>query len=263
MKLENKDYGLHQVAIGIKTFLRDELLINAIRAIRETMPEVQLIIADDGRSSMQKAITYCQLMNGGHEVIMLPFDSGFGAKSNVIAKACERPYLLIGSDDFDFRYARSGIERLYQTLNSNPHIAIASGRVNTRKYEFDLQDLGDTIVETPVDDSGTNPLLTVDLTVNYSLIRKEVFQKVSWDNDVKIGGGEHGAFFIDCMRAGFQTAWVRGVNIDEQPMPALHAEYMKYRRRALSPDRPCFEKRGIKKYILGNGQVDYVSPDSN
>ena len=253
-----------RVSIGVKTFLRDKLLFNTISNIRAYLPDVQIIIADDGDSSSEKTEVYNYLRKQEHEVIVLPFDSGFGMKSNVIASACKRPYLLIGSDDFDFTWqACQGIERLCQTLDNNPHISIASGRVNNRKYEFDLQDLGDTIIETPVDDSGTNPLLIVDLTVNYSLIRKEVFQKVCWDDDVKIGGGEHGAFFVDCMRAGIQTAWVRGVNIDEQPMPAIHARYMKYRRRALMWERPCFEKRGIKKYILGNGQVDYVSPDSN
>ena len=51
-------------------------------------------------------------------------------------------------------------------------------------------------------------------------------------------------------------AYVLGVNITTQCKPDP-SEYRPYRARAGNPARPCFVKRGIKTYILGDGRVDY------
>lgn len=255
------------ISIGIKTFLRDEQLFNTIQAVRTNLPGAQLIVADCGDPTEEKDGIYADLERAGHKTIQLDFDAGFGAMSNAIAGALQRPYLLIGSDDFDFSTleARHGIERLEQTLHFNPDFNIASGRVNNNPYEFFLREKEGVVTE--VDAGCDRPNYwegircglvhaIVDLTVNYSMIRKEVFQKVTWDADVKIGGGEHAAFFIDCKRAGLKTVYVNGVNINEQPV-RNSGRYKLYRNRAQTPERPCFVRRGIKKYVCGNGVVDY------
>lgn len=261
-------HSLEDVTVGVKTFLRPELLVYAVGGIQTTLYGSRIIVADDGKVDWTDQDFYDELIRSGpHKVITLPFDSGFGMKSNAIADALETKYLLVGSDDFDFApmSVRHGVEKLVRVLDSYPDFAVASGRVNNRPYEFNLQDNGDVIIEHPVDvdkssyweDVRCQALcMKVDLTVNYSLIRREVFEKVRWDDDVKIGGGEHGAFFVDVKRAGFNVMWVRDVNIDEQ-RHLRNPEYMRYRNRARGPERPCFVRRGIKKYVLGTGQVDY------
>jgi hypothetical protein len=166
----------------------------------------------------------------------------------------------MGSDDFDFTpKAAEGVERLQEVLDLCSEVDIASGKVNNRFYEFELIDKGDTIIERPVSRFYTTECLWCihcDLTVNYFLARNKVFDRIRWDDDVKIGGGEHGAFFVDCKRAGFKTVNVPSVNIDEQQI-RNSARYNEFRNRARNPERPCFVKRGIKKYVLGNGQIDY------
>ena len=253
--------NLSCISVAIKTFLRDDKLLNAVHEIRRTMPDARMIIADDGEMTEEKDGLYAELIREGHQVLVLPYDSGFGLKSNVIVDALQTPYVLIASDDFDFSSSlvREGIERLVEILKSNPDIDIASGRVNHTPYEFDLIDQGSRIVEVPVvvDIKRAQQLFVpCDLTVNYSLIRQEVFNHVRWDNDVKIGGGEHGSFYLDCKRAGIQTVWVPGVNINEQKTPDSQ-RYRQFRNRARSSERPCFDKRSIRKYVLGNGQTDY------
>jgi hypothetical protein len=96
----------------------------------------------------------------------------------------------------------------------------------------------------------------VDLTVNYSLIRRQVFEKIRWETDVKIGGAEHGAQFLKLKRAGFKTVFVPNVNINESQIKSS-PRYNMYRRRACAPERPCFDRIGVRKYTLGNGQIDY------
>lgn len=251
---------LSKVSIGIKTFLRDSHLFDAIVGIRATMPEVEMVIADDGRLTEDKAKLYEELKSEGHVVSVMLFDSGFGYKSNWIAQHFRREYLLIASDDFDFRPPSvvRGIEKLVDVLDKTD-ADIASGRVNGYPYEFDLEDLGDKIIEHPTKvPSGPEVpwFIQCDLTVNYSLMKRRVFEKVGWDDDVKIGGGEHGALFVDAKRAGLKTIYVPGVSISTQRKPDPQ-EYKPYRQRALRPERPCFKKRGIKTYILGSGTVDY------
>lgn len=255
-----EELSLPDVSISLKTFLRDEKAMTAINDIRRVMPEVQIIVADDGECDLKKEELYYDIQEEGHIVHRLLFDSGFGYKSNIIARSLQRPYLLIGSDDFLFDWsAREGIKKLVEVLDNNPDVDIASGRLNNRPYEFNLIDGGDVITEVPVDTSHLHESLyyvECDLTVNFSLMRKRVFDRVRWDGTVKIGGGEHGAFFLDCKRAGFKTVWVPGVNISEQPGRDSQ-RYREFRNRANSPERPCFKSRGIKRYVLGNGQVDW------
>ena len=248
------------IAIGIKTFLRDEHLYNAVKGILHTLPGAQIIIADDGRMTPAKSLFYARLRESGHVTGYLPYDSGFGFKSNWIVQSNTRPYLLIGSDDFDFTQdVAEGILKLQSVLDNNPEISIASGRVRNRSYEFLLEEKGGVVKEHPIDvdiNGRGQSFIECDLTVNYSLIRREVFKFVRWDDDVKIGGGEHGSWFLDVKRAGFKVAYVPGVNINEQNR-ASSQEYRKYRARANSPERPCFGRRGIKCYVLGDGRVDY------
>jgi hypothetical protein len=252
-----------KISIGIKTFLRDEQLFNTIHAIQDNLSNAKMIIADCGDHTEEKDGVYADLAREGHHTIQLPFDAGFGAMSNAIADVLDRPYLLIGSDDFDFstQDVRQGIKLLQEVLDDYPYVDIASGRVNNNPYEFELLDEGHTVTELPLDFIDKHRIqylryVKCDLTVNYSLIHEDVFDKVRWDDDVKIGQGEHGAFFVDCKRAGLVTVYVPGANINEQ-LVRNSARYNEYRNRARSPERACFVKRGIKKYVLGNGIIDY------
>ena len=128
-----------RISIGIRTFLRDEKLLRCVDSILRTMPDAHLIIADDGEPSDTKSIYYEGLEAIGHKVICLPFDSGFGHKSNAIINNLERDFLLVGSDDFDFSAPDVvvGISKMLATLDAHPELSIVSGRLRNRgTYEF-------------------------------------------------------------------------------------------------------------------------------
>lgn len=247
------------MTIGIKSFLRFEKLKVALTGIQNCLPECRVIVADDsGRTGLLATLPTDASQ---YTVVTTSFDCGFGHKSNQIADRTDTKYLLIGSDDFDFNspLVRSGVEHLVDVLDQNDGIDIASGRVNARPYEFNLLDEGDQVTELPITVNHADikrGLMYCGLTVNFFLMRTNVYPAVHWDDDVKIGGGEHGAFFLDCKRAGIVTVYVLDVNIQTQP-GRDSIEYMIFRNRALAPERPCFDKRGIKKYVLGDGTVDY------
>lgn len=257
---------LSRISILIKCFLRDQHAAEAIGGCLASMPEARLIVVDDGIPSPTKAQLYAGLRANGHVVLELPYDSGFGAKSNAaIDPAQARPYMLVGADDFSFQppSVRQGIEKLVAVLDGEPLLSIASGRVNNVKYEGWLDDYGDRVRERYIDYSQphqTNGVVwhPCDLTVNYSLIRSSVLgpEKLHWFSNVKIGGGEHGAFFVVAKRLGYAVAYVPGVNICEQSGKPTDIRYPSYRGRASQPGRQAFKEIGVREYVLFDGTVE-------
>lgn len=254
-----------RVCVLVKTFLRDGYLLKTVEGIQKNMRSAKIVIVDDGKESSFKISWYATLRRQGHLCQWMPFDSGFGAKANEGVKVCDRPYVLIASDDFNFDNpaAAEGVRKLVTVLDNDPTVSVASGRVNGNPYEATLELNGDRCVETKgyhegIHEAGGVGFRDTDLTVNYSLVRREVFRKVKWDSDVKIGGGEHGAFYIDLKRAGFKVCYVPGVNINElrgtTDWQAI--DYPTWRARARQPGRICLKRRGVNFYHLMGGGVE-------
>lgn len=245
---------LSDITIFLKSFLRHGLLSDCLEGIRQNFSECPVLVIDDSDQELkfEASSKLCTTL------IHLPFDSGFGAKSNEMIRHVKTKYVLIGSDDFDFRSVRTGVEMLYATLE-NGNFAVASGRVGHRPYEA-IFEFGPGFCK---ERTGHYPIELVngfavwpcDLTVNFSLIKTEILgwgeNQVHWDDDVKIGGGEHGAFFIDLYRAKHRVCYVPGVNIHELPYDPKKVDprYKAFRARALQPGRICLKRRGIDRYF--------------
>lgn len=259
--------ALTHVCVMVKTFLRDGYLLTCVRGIQNNMPGAKIVIVDDGAENKFKISWYSQLRTQGHATSWMPFDSGFGAKSNEALKFCDRKYVLIASDDFEFTpETRIGVENMIHVMETDPDVGVCSGRVNNQPYEALLAVNGSVVTETAgystpvlVTRTGVEYRLT-DLTVNFSLIRKDVFKQVHWDDEVKIGGGEHGAFFMDVKKSGWKVAWLPNVTIHEVKGPTDWQDwrYPEYRRRARRPQRECLKKRGVTEYRCMGGSVEVV-----
>ena len=262
--------SLSRVAIMIKTFLRDGYLMECLAGLERNFADTKIVVIDDGYESKQKITRYAELRRKGHACHWLTFDSGFGEKANAAIPFCDREYVLVGSDDFDFAdpKVRPGVEAMQKVLDAVPSLMLVSGRVDNRPYEFcweqgekSLREVAKFHGSGEVD--GT-PYHLCDLTVNYSLIRTKVFQSqhggIRWDGGaVKIGGGEHSAFFIDLQRTYSGVAYVEGANINQLPrnqMRWMHPSYPAMRARARQLGRPCLKRRGIDYYILGGGVTE-------
>jgi len=262
--------SLSRVAIMVKTFMRDGYLKVCLDGLEQNFADAKIVVVDDGFESKEKITRYADLRRKGHACAWLPFDSGFGDKANAAIPLCDREYVLIGSDDFDFAdpTARAGVEAMQKILDAVPSLALVSGRVDNRAYEFCWESAGPgALREVPIfhgsgEVDGTKYHLC-DLTVNYSLIRTKVFQPqhggIRWDGgEVKIGGGEHSAFFIDLQRTYWGVAYVEGVNINQMRKNYQweHQRYGQMRARARQPGRPCLKKRGIDVYVLAGGVAE-------
>lgn len=256
--------SLSKVSVMVKTFLRDGYLLACLQGLERNFRDCKYVIVDDGWSTPEKVFKYAELNAMGHSCTVMPFDSGFGAKANRAIEYCDRPYVLIGSDDFDFSdpRVRPGINKMTQVLDHNPSIGVVSGRVDGRPYEFCWAEEPGQLREVRHFYGTANMHDVVfhscDLTVNYSLVRREVFDVVRWDEDVKIGGGEHAAFFLDVKRAGWRVAVVDGAVIYQfKHNPTWqHKTYGEMRGRARTSGRPCLKRRGVDRYILANGVTE-------
>ena len=266
--------SLSRVSILIKTFLRDGFLFKCLDGIEKNFPECRIVLVDDGVDSREKITKYAELRRLKHACIWLPYDSGFGAKANAaIPDLMAKEYCLIGSDDFDFSdpSVRPGVEAMQKVLDAVPSLGLVSGRVDNNPYEFcwtpgdrSLQEVPGYHAEGHV--NGTTFKLC-DLTVNYSMLRTKIFDPqfggIRWDGgQVKIGGGEHSAFFIDLQRSYWGVAYIEGANINQmkfnpfQKAQLQHKNYDLMRARARQPGRPCLKARGIDTYVLGDGSVE-------
>lgn len=218
-----------RVCVLMKCLLRDGLMYKSSAGVVNNLPGAKLVIVDDGVESREKITYYARLRSAGHVAAWMPFDSGFGAKSNEAIQYYDRPYVLIASDDFDFTpKAADGIRRMMAVLDGDPSLDIVSGRVDESPYEAMMrvqvrEDGLKEIICTRPDYTKMRTVngvecLDVDLTVNYNLMRREVFDKVRWDDEFKIGG-DHGLFYLKAQEQGLRTAWVSGVSISQ-----LHPE---------------------------------------
>jgi hypothetical protein len=248
------------ITVSIKTFLRDEKCFKAVRGIQRIMPEAKISVADDGLITSEKTEFYAQLRNQGHQVFILDFDAGFSAKSNIIVDNLKTPLLLQGSDDFEFDSfdVWQGIEKMLQVIQNHRNFDVVCGRVDNQPYEYLLLEVDNEVYEIPLGLIDLNSdCCGIELGKNYWLAKRRVFDSgIRWDSGVRIGNGEHASLFLDIKHAGFKVGYAYGANINAQP-DIDSPEYNRYRRRACSPERSCFEKRGIKKYILASGQVDW------
>lgn len=260
----NTESRLSRLSILVKTFLRDGYLKKTVESIQAHAPEAKIVIVDDGYEQSFKISWYAQLRAIGHETLWLPFDSGFGAKANAGVAVCDTEYVLIASDDFDFTAdVRHSLDRMINFLDLAQNYEMVSGRVNGRPYEATLEINGDRVIESP-GFSGQGTIAGInfhscDLTVNFTVIRRAFLNKVKWDDDVKIGGGEHGAFFVDVKRAGGSVAYLPGANINEFPNGRtdwMDQQYPSMRARAKAPGRVCLARRGIREWVLQNGATE-------
>lgn len=263
------DNDFSRIDILIKTFIRDGFLRRTVKAIEQNMPAARMVIIDDGMNAHFKPYLYARLREEGHAVHQMNFDSGFGAKSNAAMRFYKNEYVLIASDDFDFSKLETceAIRKMVRVLDHDKSIGIVSGRVNNSPYEFKLQMSGTECREVPIDyaspmQAGDATYHLCDLTVNYSLIRRELLAptKLHWYSDIKIGGGEHGAFFILAKKLGIGVAYVEDVSISEQAffVGCQDSRYPGMRARARGEGRPALLREGITKYYCAGSATPEI-----
>jgi hypothetical protein len=264
------DGSLSRVTVLIKTFMRDGYLTQCLNSLEPNYRSAKFLIVDDGWHEKAKYMRYSDLRLYGHDIVVMPFDSGFGAKSNQLLSRLDREFVLIGSDDFNFTpESRLGVEKMLKVMDARPELGFVGGHVDSRPYEgfFDEKDgiLREYRIDWPSVQyrmEGGVPHADVDLSVNWGLLRAKVLKTVHWCPEWKIGG-DHFMLFDAMKRAGWKTAVVPTADITTFPnVPSWKlTDYDKMRGRAWEALPGFFKHRGISKYVLFDGSVDSLEGD--
>jgi GT2 family glycosyltransferase len=260
---------LTQVDAIVKTFLRDAHMMRCVDSLRRHYPDVRVVVVDDGRMTAEKDAYYGCLRQLNHivEDRSLPFDSGFGAKSNLAMALCTRPYVLCCNDDFLFDGDRDGVRRMVDLLEAMPEFGLACGTWCGRDYQGWLRRTKGRVEELPFpkhpvveeryDRCGPHLYREVDLCAVYCVMRRTVFTDtgVRVDGRYKIGG-EHGDWFMDVRDAGWKVAFTPFADISQIDDAPTSREYYDMRLRQ-DWKRVYREKHGphTYKYFSGDEEV--------
>jgi hypothetical protein len=247
---------LDDVTILITTFYRPGYLEHALKGVRRSMPEAQVVVAcDDGH------YTNPDTYKGWTQWADMEFDVGLTPKRNAAVSLADTKYCLLGSDDFDYGKdaARAGVVKMKEVLEAHPEVDVVCGTYNGKRYEGSLTVKDGYVFQAQLQEGIEEPLFTepypawkVDIGINYFLARTETLVEVPWDERIVPIGGEHGDWFLDMKTAGKTVVWIEGAEITSFQLDdpnARHPDYLKYRRRTHLGHRAMCEKWGVKDWM--------------
>jgi GT2 family glycosyltransferase/glycerol-3-phosphate cytidylyltransferase-like family protein len=262
------DFDKMRIAIGIKTYLREETLERCLRAIRENVKRpYRLYIADDsGTISDGKAAAYNLLRSEGHEIIRLTKNSGISLGRNAIVKRAREKVVLMMDDDIEIR-SDAYIDRMLTTLFADPDMGVVAGLLyeepmdkaapprplaGSNDYQFGLRFERQNgmlvrlaaLREDCETERGVHYRLA-DQVVNFFVARREVFDTVRWDPRIKVEY-EHMDFFL-ALQA---TPWKAAVCLDAKATHMRSPHDVAYNQARRSINHNYFlRKHGIHRVL--------------
>jgi GT2 family glycosyltransferase len=214
--LYDKEY--REIGIIIPTMMRHNALVQLISSIKKTQDSrwYRLYIADQGNYDAEKEKYYENLRAEGHKIVYLPFNCGLSYSRNHLVKLTTEPYVMVIDDDFIFT-EETRLENFLRILEHDPKIGCVGGNLkNNPPYHWNLKYMRSEngegklyyiacnyknqqqTVKTTV--QGTIPFIYCDITLNFAMYRREVFDDFSWDVQQKMV--EHSDFFLRLQQAG-------------------------------------------------------------
>lgn len=270
---------MDKIAILIKTIYKERVLYNCIESIQKNLIgfEYKIYIADDGPVSTTKYDFYMSLRNLGHIIIELPFNTGASKSRNILLSHIDdEKYILRLDDDFEISH-ETNIKAMKQILDSNNDIGIVadlerqfghgkgtlSGRLSSYQGELEIKN---GILYKRIKyrrHLKKNSIYDIeyfkcDLTRNMLLIKREVFEDISWD-DMLLIAGEHTDFMLQIKKSKWELVFTTNsvhyhrediIENDEKYNEIKNKNYnFLVRNKSIKMD--VFEKKwGIEKEII-------------
>lgn len=209
--------GIHKkLAIGIKTFMREDCLIHLLQSIDQFLPDLMVYIADDSETIRENKYDY---LRGEHVIIRLPFDSGLSLGRNKLMEHIKEPYVLYCDDDYIFG-KDNGVAETLKTIESRPDIGMITGLLTCDGVETGFEsNLG----------GWEENIRRTDKGLNFFIARTEMFQDIRWNPKYKIND-EHEDFFRRTKKTKWKIYYSPTLRAEHKIMFGS-AEYEKYRRR--------------------------------
>ena len=253
--------AISKIDMCITTFMRPDLLERLLLSIVKYYPDANIYIADQNKKFFVKQyrelwdkLTNAGLQNKPH-AINLPYDCGLSYARNYLVDNTPNDYKLILEDDFIFT-EKTILEKMYKLINLNENVGVVGGcitqagqRVNfEHKYE-----MHDDILKQVSDGNNWQEFdglryKRTGCVFNFALFKKEVFNHVKWDNDLKVC--EHNDFFLNWPK-GWDILYLPEVKIGHEK--TKDEEYKQFRGRTNEFMKIMMEKWNITEIRYING----------
>jgi len=267
----NKNNDLYSnIAFCIKTLKRPQCLEKLLWSILSYYPEANILVADDDIKFNPKYYKelWEKLMKNGMinkpVAYSMPFDSGLSKARNYLVDLTDKDYILLLEDDFVF-IDETKIMKMKMILDSDKDIGIVGGSVmnedGTYSFDFNFEKRGSNLYQRKTKDKFDKIMgikyKTCDCVFNFALIKKEVFQSVKWDEDIKIMG-EHTDFFLRLKETNWKVAYCPEVKIGHEHISTGEYRIMRKREEFFIK---MMKKHGLKKYVYLTGRVYELEGD--
>jgi GT2 family glycosyltransferase len=255
-----------KVDFCITTFKRPEAVAQLLRSIAPRYPDAAIYVGDQGEvldenlyDGLAEELSAAGLVTAP-DVRLLPFDCGLSAARNHLVTTTPREYKLILDDDFAFT-DDTRIERFLRLLDTHPEAGIVGGNVHrdgeAELFDFRIDRTAGTTFRPIVDDSPYSVRDGVryretDCVVNFALIRRDLFDHVLWDPELKVG--EHGDFFFRMLDTPYSVLHTPDVAVDHLH-PEEDPDYARYRGRHMDYLAKAMAKHGLTKIERPDGGV--------
>jgi GT2 family glycosyltransferase len=205
---------LRDVTALIKTFLRDDYLFTCVQSLRETYPDIRIIVGDDGRHTIAKERRLREL--GVERYLKLPYDVGTCFGRNRLLDACETPYFLLGDDDFhyDERARLWDLRAMMQEADIAGGAVSYQGQVGHYEARLVFHDNPKRVTCEEIDrgylefQAATHQRIRyaeTDVVFNFFIGKTEVARRIRWDESLH--AIDHDDFFLSAYQAGTRVVY--------------------------------------------------------
>lgn len=253
--------NMSEITFCITMFERWEKLKNLLYSIVKYYPTAKILIADQGKKfkNLEYRALYEDLKSKGlinkPTAYNMPFDSGLSACRNKLVGLANTPYVLILEEDFVFT-ENTKIKDMYDILENNKEYSGIGGQVYNNgidKLNFfhNYKKKGKTIeMVDSKEDYNEQGVREIESILNFVLFRRELFDKVKWENNIKISG-EHTDFMLQCKDKGIKLLECNFSSIDhDKSRDDIIYTDMRSRDEGL---KILFNKYKINKLKYANG----------
>ena len=249
---------MQNVDFLITTFLRPDCLEQLILSIAKFYPIAHVYIGDQNQFHDKQFYEKLRLQTGlPFTVVKLPYDCGLSRARNYLVANTPHDYKLILDDDFIFT-EETDLHK-FLTLIEMDKVGVVAGAVDTKgkivNYEYKLRKSKDTLYYAPDGDEWQEykgiKYKETGCVLNFALYRKEVFDDLLWDRDLKVC--EHLEFMWRLNKTDWKILYTPEVITDHSQERGVRYKAFRTRSRfrVLS-----FQKLGVTKIKYAhNGQT--------
>lgn len=218
----------------VKTFLRDNYLFDCVASLRETYPDMPIIVADDGDPSDEKEEKLRSL--GVNEYLRLPYNLGISVGRNTLVDACNTQYLLLSDDDLFFT-PESGVEKLRTLMGISDIASGAFLNYGCEVFNYELNYIREEggrfrsvdVPWPPFSEYEGVRYGKCDLTHNIFVANTDIVRKVRWEESIKVRY-EHEDFFMSAKLQGVRVVYCPDVLVPHKKQKYIDSpEYLSHR----------------------------------